>query len=240
VPALDVSDATFQADILDRSMTVPVVIDLWAPWCGPCRTLGPIIEKVVDATQGSVALAKVNIDENPKIAATFQVQSIPAVFVIDQGKIVDQFIGALPEQAVQEFVNRLLPVPSEADQLVAAGDEASLRKALELDPAHSEAIERLADIHVRRGEPAEALALLERIPENAETRRIAARARLPLLGSGDGPWSPDKVATRIEALLDKVPGDDDARQEIVDLIETMDLDDARRAEYRRALASKLF
>jgi putative thioredoxin len=240
VPALDVSDATFQVDILDRSMTVPVLVDLWAPWCGPCRTLGPIIEKVVDATDGAVALAKVNIDDNPKIAATFQVQSIPAVFAIDQGKIVDQFIGALPERAVQEFVDRLVPVPSEADQLVAAGDEGSLRKALELDPAHIGAIERLADLLVNRGEQAEALGLLERIPENAETRRIAARARLPLSGSDDGTWSPDEVASRIQSLLEKVPGDDDARQEIVDLIETMDLDDARRAEYRRALASKLF
>ena len=95
MPALDVTDATFQVDILDRSMAVPVVVDLWAPWCGPCRTLGPIIESVVGATEGAVALAKVNIDENPKIASTFQVQSIPAVFAIDQGKIVDQFIGAL-------------------------------------------------------------------------------------------------------------------------------------------------
>jgi putative thioredoxin len=239
VPALDVSDATFQVDILDRSMTVPVLIDLWAPWCGPCRTLGPIIEKVVDATEGAVALAKVNIDENPKIAATFQVQSIPAVFAVDQGKIVDSFIGALPEREVQAFVDRLLPAPSEADELVAAGDEASLRRALELDPAHTGAIERLADMLVNRGEATEALALLERIPENAETRRIAARARLPLLGSEEA-WSPDEVAARIRSLLDKVPGDDDARQEIVDLIETMDLDDVRRAEYRRSLASKLF
>jgi putative thioredoxin len=240
VPALDVSDATFQADILDRSMTVPVVVDLWAPWCPPCRALGPIIEKVVDSTEGAVALAKVNVDENPKIASTFQVQSIPAVFAIEQGKIVDQFVGALPERAVQEFVDRLVPAPSEADQLVAAGDEESLRQALALDPAHSGAIELLADLLVNRGEPAEALALLERIPENAETRRIAARARLPVSSFDGGAWSDDEVATRIQSLLDKVPADDDARQEIVDLIETMDLDDSRRAEYRRALASKLF
>ena len=145
---------------------------LWAPWCGPCRTLGPIIESVVDATDGAVALTKVNIDENPKIASTFQVQSIPAVFAVDQGKVVDQFIGALPERSVKEFVDRLLPMPSEADQLAAAGDEASLRKALALDAAHGGAIEALADLLVNRGEPAEALSLLERIPENAETRRI--------------------------------------------------------------------
>jgi putative thioredoxin len=187
-----------------------------------------------------VALTKVNIDENPKIASSFQVQSIPAVFVIDQGKIVDQFVGALPEREVQEFVDRLAPQPSEADELVALGDEASLRKALELDPAHAGAIERLADVLVEGGESAEALALLERIPENAETRRIAARARLPRLEDGTAGWSPEEVAARIAELLDKVPGDDEARQEILDLIETMDLDDPRRAQYRRALASKLF
>jgi putative thioredoxin len=240
VPAVDVTDDSFQVDVLDRSMTVPVVIDLWAPWCGPCRTLGPIIESVVDATDGAVALTKVNIDENPKIASTFQVQSIPAVFAVDQGKVVDQFIGALPERSVKEFVDRLLPMPSEADQLAAAGDEASLRKALALDPAHGGAIEALADLLVNRGEPAEALSLLERIPENAETRRIAARARLPRSASNGGTWSPEEVADRIRLLLDKVPGDDDARQEIVDLIETMDLDDPHRADYRRALTSKLF
>lgn len=239
VAAIDVTDATFQAEVLERSMSVPVLIDLWAPWCGPCRTLGPILEKVVDATEGSVALTKVNIDENPRIASTFQVQSIPAVFVIHEGKIVDQFIGALPERAVQEFVDRLAPQPSEADQLVAAGDEASLRKALELEPAHTGAIEALAGILVDGGQSTEALALLERIPENAETRRIAARARLPRSGGGDT-WSADEIAARISELLERVPGDDDARQEVVDLIETMDLDDPRRAQYRRALTSKLF
>jgi putative thioredoxin len=240
VSALDITDASFQVDVLDRSMTVPVLIDLWAPWCGPCRTLGPIIESVVDATEGAVALVKVNIDENPKIAATFQVQSIPAVFAVDQGKIVDQFIGALPERAVKEFVDRLLPMPSEVDQLVAVGDEASLQKALELDPAHSGAIEALADLLVNRGAPAEALALLQRIPENADTRRIAARARLPRSASDGGAWSAEEVADRIGLLLEKVPGDEDARQEIVDLIETMELDDPKRAEYRRALATRLF
>ncbi|HXY43637.1 MAG TPA: thioredoxin, partial [Acidimicrobiales bacterium] len=237
--AIDVTDATFQAEVLERSMTVPVVIDLWAPWCGPCRTLGPILEKVIDATGGTVALAKVNVDENPRIASTFQVQSIPAVFAIHEGKVVDQFLGALPERAVQEFVDRLAPQPSEADQLVDRGDEASLRRALELEPAHAGAIEALAALLVEDGRAAEALTLLERIPENAETRRIAARARLPRSPDGSGTWSPDEVATRIADLLEKVPGDDEARQQIVDLIETMDLDDPRRSQYRRALTSKL-
>src|SRR5581483_2716713 len=102
--AVDVTDSTFQTDVIARSATVPVVVDLWAEWCGPCKTLGPILEKVVAATNGAVALAKVNVDENPRVAQSFQVQSIPAVFAIKDGKVVDQFIGALPEAQVVEFV----------------------------------------------------------------------------------------------------------------------------------------
>ncbi|MBV8302587.1 MAG: thioredoxin, partial [Acidimicrobiia bacterium] len=113
----DVTDATFEQDVLERSKQVPVVVDLWAPWCGPCRTLGPIIEKVVDATEGGVELVKVNVDENPRVSATFQVQSIPAVYGLRDGKVVDGFIGALPEKAVAEFVARLAPPETEADRL---------------------------------------------------------------------------------------------------------------------------
>ena len=128
----DVTDATFPRDVLERSAEVPVVVDLWAEWCGPCRTLGPILERVVAETGGQVELAKVDIDHNPQVAASFAVQSIPAVFAISQGKVVDQFIGALPEAAVREFVARLAPSETEADRLAALGDEASLRSALDL------------------------------------------------------------------------------------------------------------
>ncbi len=109
----DVTDATFEEAVIARSAQVPVVVDLWAPWCGPCKTLGPILERVVAGTGGAVELAKVNVDENPRVSATFQVQSIPAVFALRDGKIVDQFIGALPEAQVAEFVGRLTPQPSE-------------------------------------------------------------------------------------------------------------------------------
>src|SRR3954453_8369536 len=125
----DVTDATFARDVLDRSAEVPVVIDLWAEWCGPCRTLGPILERVVAETGGKVELAKGDVDSNPQISASFQVQSIPAVYAVSQGKVVDSFIGALPEPAVREFVARLAPPASEADRLAALGDEASLRAA---------------------------------------------------------------------------------------------------------------
>ena len=143
---MDVTDSTFQTDVLARSAEVPVIVDLWAPWCGPCTTLGPMLERAVAATDGAVELAKVNVDDNPRIAQSFGVQSIPAVFAIHEGKVVDQFVGALPEPQVAAFVQKLLPALSEADALVAKGDEASLRQALELEPGHQGATEALARI----------------------------------------------------------------------------------------------
>ena len=109
---IDVTDETFGTEVLEQSATVPVVIDLWAPWCGPCRTLGPIIEQAVDATGGQVVLAKVNVDENPGIARAFQAQSIPAVYAMQDGQVVDGFVGALPEREVTQFVQSLLPTPT--------------------------------------------------------------------------------------------------------------------------------
>ena len=133
-PYVDVTDADFETEVVERSKTVPVVVDLWAPWCGPCRTLGPIIEKVVDATDGKVVLVKVNVDENPAISQAFQVQSIPAVYALRDGQVVDGFVGAYPEHEVQRFVDG--PAADRGGErgrtLLAAGDEASLRQALEL------------------------------------------------------------------------------------------------------------
>src|ERR1700735_1265964 len=111
---MDVTDDTFQIEVLARSAELPVVVDLWAPWCGPCTTLGPMLERAVAATDGAVELAQVNVDDNPRIGQSFAVQSIPAVFAISEGKVVDQFIGAVPEQQVTAFVQKLLPAISEA------------------------------------------------------------------------------------------------------------------------------
>jgi putative thioredoxin len=236
--AIDVTDETFETDVLVRSDDAAVVIDLWAPWCGPCKTLGPIIEKVVDETGGKVVLAKINVDENPRASATFQVQSIPAVFAIKDRKIVNSFIGALPEAQVREFVATLLPTEEEdkVAGLLALGDEASLRSVLERDHGHEEAIVRLAELLVGKGDKDEALALLERIPETPETRRVAALARVgDEVAAGD-----DEVTAKLDALLSQVKADDDARQEFVDLLEVMGADDPRTAAYRKKLTNALY
>jgi putative thioredoxin len=233
--AIDVSDATFETEVIQRSMTTPVVVDLWAEWCGPCRTLGPILERVVAATGGQVVMAKVDVDRNPGIAQAFRVQSIPAVYAVVDGQVVDGFLGAQPEHLVQEFVDSLLSPPEidEVDILIAAGDEASLRQALQLRPDSEEAIVALGELLLARGEADEVLALVARIPETERTRKLAASARLQL------PPDDDHDAT-LTALLDRVKGDDEARQQFVDILELMGPDDPRTAQYRRQLASRLY
>lgn len=233
----DVTDATFATEVVERSHSVAVVVDLWAPWCGPCKTLGPILEQVVAATRGAVELAKVNVDDNPQTAQAFQVQSIPAVYAMRDGKVVDGFIGAQGEAAVAEFVQRLIPTEqeSEVEALVAAGDEDSLRRALELDADHEGAVVGLADLLVADGRGEEALDLLERIPETAEVRRIAALAR-----TGPGADDNGDVEARLDDLLGRVKADPDARQEFVDLLEIMGSDDPRTSVYRRRLTTQLY
>jgi putative thioredoxin len=222
--------------VLARSHEVPVVVDLWAPWCGPCLTLGPIIEEVVAATDGAVELVKVNVDDNPRVSATFQVQSIPAVYALKDGKVVDGFIGALPQADVGAFIERLAPAPTPADLLVEAGDEASLRQALELEADHPGAVTGLARLLIDQGQPAEALEVLSRVPETADIRALAAEARL----SENHVGVDDDVDQILDGLLDRVRDDESAHQEYLDLLETLGADDPRTAKYRRALASRLF
>jgi len=233
---MDVTDATFEAEVVERSYQVPVVVDLWAPWCGPCVTLGPIIEKVVGETGGKVQLVKVDIDQNPAIANAFQVQSIPAVFAFKDGRQVNQFMGAVPEANVAAFVNGLLPTEAEArmSALIATGDEASLRAALELQSDHPEAVAGLAQLLATSDRGDEALALLARIPESTETRRIAAVAR-----AGTDAVD-DDVDAKLDALLLTVKGDDDARRQFLDLLELLGPEDPRTATYRRRLTTALY
>ena len=230
---VDVTDASFQSDVIDRSFQVPVVVDLWAAWCGPCRTLGPILEKVIGETGGAVELAKVDVDANPAVSAQFRVQGIPAVYAIRDGQVVDNFIGALPESQVRRFVEGLAPAKSEADLLAEKGDEASLRSALDLEPGHQGAVLALAQLLAERGDGEEALALLARVPETAEVRRVAALARV-------GPEPDDDTAAELDGLLERVKDDDEARQRFLDLLEVLGAEDPRTAQYRKALTTRLF
>jgi len=234
---IDVTDETLEAEVLNRSMTTPVVVDLWAPWCGPCKTLGPMIEAAVAATGGKVVLAKINVDENPAASQAFKVQSIPAVFAISGGKIVDQFVGALPEEKIIEFVSGLVgPVElSPVDILREQGDEVSLRQALELESGNADVIIDLAELLAGEDRGDEALELLARIPETPETRRISAYVR-----SGSGLNSDEQIEQRLEVLLGEVKGNDDARQEFIDLLELLGAEDPRTGVWRKRLTTTLF
>jgi len=231
----DVSDANFETAVVERSKQVPVVVDLWAQWCGPCKQLGPILEKVIGETEGRIELAKVDVDANPGVSQAFKVQSIPAVYAMVDGKVVDGFMGAVGEPQVREFVQKLLPeaAPSPVELLIEAGDEASLREALELDSDNADAVTGLAELLIASDRSQEGLALLERIPESAETRRLAALART-------GPADAADIESQLAELLPNVKGDDDARLRFVDLLELLGAEDPRTAQWRRRLSAALF
>ena len=230
----NVSDSTFDRDVVQRSKTIPVVVDLWAQWCGPCKQLTPILEKVIAETNGAVELAKVDIDANPGVAQAFKVQSIPAVYAMADGQVVDGFMGAQGEAQVREFVQRLVSAPaqSEVERLVAIGDEESLAAALKIEPDNPAAVTALAELLVEQGEVDTGLKLLERIPESAETCRITAMARTGGIG--------DDVESTLAELLMTVKTDDEARRKFIDLLEMLGPEDPRSALWRRKLSTALF
>jgi putative thioredoxin len=248
----DVSEQDFQAKVVERSKQVPVVVDFWAEWCGPCRTLGPALEKAVDARAGEVELAKVDTDANQGIARDFGIQSIPAVKAFKDGKVVAEFIGAQPPAAIENFLNQI--VPSQADRLAETGDEESFRKALELDPRHAPAAIGLGRILLGRKETDQALEILQRFPNDFIADGLAARAELSASENGSGAseldaafsaWDAGNPDQALEKLQTVLAGEQDAdrkdqiRRVMVAIFTELGADHPLAKEHRRRLAAAL-
>jgi putative thioredoxin len=243
--AVDVTEATFEQEVVERSRQVPVVVDFWADWCGPCKQLTPALEKAEAARQGTVLLAKVDVDANQRLAAAFQVQGIPAVKAFRDGKVVDEFVGALPPAKVEAFFDGL--APSRADELLTAGDELSLREASELEPRRADIAVALAKARLERGAEDEALEAVEGHETDFAAAGIAARVRLAKAGFGTEAFAAfdrGERETALDALIEVLDGAeeenrDDLRQAIVGILSDLDQADPTARAYRRKLSLAL-
>jgi putative thioredoxin len=241
---IDVTEQDFETEVLERSKSVPVVVDFWAEWCGPCRALSPALEKAADTREGDVVLAKLDTDANPGLAQAFRIQGIPAVKAFKDGRVVDEFTGAIPPAQVEEFFDKL--VPSEADRLVEAGDEASLRRALEIAPARVDAATELAKLLFADGRREEARELVDKLP-GFQAEGLAARLRLEEQGEDEEALralDAGEIERALELLIAAMPSadgrKDDLRRVVVAELDRLGVDDPLARDARRRMATALY